>query len=717
MRESRTPQNYSPHSCVSSIIILLAYLHISLLKIYLQLMTFVYPAFLWALAAIAIPIAIHLFNFRRYKTVFFSSLRYLKEVQTETKRSRKLKHYLVLASRILAITALVMAFARPVIPTAGSKVKQGDKAVSVYIDNSYSMQAVGPDGTLLDKAKQTAEELVKQYKPSDKFQLLTNDFEGKHQRLLSRDEFLELLKEVDYSPAFRKLSEVFSRQRDFLNAEPQPNKQAFIISDFQQSGFDPEAVKNDTTIVANLIPLKANSANNLYVDSVWFATPYRKLNQPEELTVRVVNTGTTAADNVPLKLFINKVQKAPTSVSVKAGEAVEVKLSYTIQQPGLQYAELQLTDHPITYDDKFFFSYAIANNLNVLAINGGAESAYLNSLFANDVYTKLTNMPEGQIDYAAFNAHPLIILNGVKSISSGLSAELKKFTDAGGSLFIFPPTAGGDMESYKQFLTLEKTAYFEALDTAKQRVTSLSLEDEVYKDIFEKQPANIDLPVVFKHYAFSRGLAAEEVLMKFANGQSFLSRFTAGKGRVYLCASPLDPVYSNFPKHALFVPTMYKIALYSGTTSALYFMAGNDNSIDAGNVTIASDNVFKIKELAGKTEFIPAHRSTGYGTVIDLGNQAKEAGNYMLMAGTDTIMPIALNYNRNESDLKTVAETDILSSVEKQSLSNFAVLDVMKKGISKSLAEVAEGKQLWRWFIFAALFFLLAEVALLRLLK
>ncbi len=680
-------------------------------------MTFVHPAFLWALAAIAIPVAIHLFNFRRYKTVYFSSLKFLKEVQTETKKSRKLKHYLVLASRILAITALVMAFARPIIPTAGSKVKAGDRAVSVYIDNSYSMQAIGPDGSLLDKAKQTAEELVKQYKPSDKFQLLTNDFEGKHQRLLNRDEFLDVLKEVDYSPAFRKLSEVFSRQRDFLNSEQQPNKQAFVISDFQKSGFDPEVLKNDTSIISHLIPLKANATNNLYVDSVWFATPYRKLNQPEELTVRVVNSGTTDADNIPLKLFINKVQKSPTSVNIKAGERIEVKLSYTIQQPGIQFAELQLTDHPITYDDKFFFSYAIANNLNVLAINGPGESPYLNSLFGNDVYTKLTNMPEGQIDYAAFSAHPLIILNGVKSISSGLSAELKKFTDAGGSLFVFPPTAGGDLDSYKQFLALEKTAWFEALDTNKSRVTTLALQDAIYKDVFEKQPNNIDLPVAFKHYAFSRALAGEEVLMKFANGQSFLSRFTAGKGRIYLCGSPLDAQYTNFPKHALFVPTMYKVALYSGTTSPLYYQAGNDNAIEAGNVTTNGDDVFKVKELSGKTEFIPGHRNTGYGTVIDLGNQAKEAGNYMLMAGADTLTPIAVNYNRNESNLETVSDEDIAEGLDKQNLDNFSVLDVMKKGIANSLSEVAEGMQLWRWFIFAALFFLLLEVALLRLLK
>jgi hypothetical protein len=205
--------------------------------------------------------------------------------------------------------------------------------------------------------------------------------------------------------------------------------------------------------------------------------------------------------------------------------------------------------------------------------------------------------------------------------------------------------------------------------------------------------------------------------MKFANGQSFLSRFKAGTGQVYLCASPLDPAATNFPKHALFVPTLYKIALYSGTTAPLYYTAGNDNAVQAGNVTIGADDVFKVKELNGKTEFIPTHRSSGYGTAIDMGNQAKEAGNYMLMAGNDTLMPIAINYNRLESDLKTITPEEITEGFDKNRLENFTVLDVMKKGVSKSLADVAEGTQLWRWFIFAALFFLLMEIALLRFLK
>ena len=80
-------------------------------------MSFVYPNFLWALFLLIIPIIIHLFNFRKYKTVYFSKVDFLTEVVEDSKSGNKLKHLLVLLSRLLLITALFLAFAQPFIPT------------------------------------------------------------------------------------------------------------------------------------------------------------------------------------------------------------------------------------------------------------------------------------------------------------------------------------------------------------------------------------------------------------------------------------------------------------------------------------------------------------------------------------------------------------------------------------------------------------------------
>jgi len=100
-------------------------------------MSLVYPSFLWALSALVIPIIIHLFNFRKTTRIYFSNTRFLKQVKEETTQKRRLKQYLVLASRLLFLFFLVMAFAQPFLP---AKEEMGQQStISIYIDNSYSM--------------------------------------------------------------------------------------------------------------------------------------------------------------------------------------------------------------------------------------------------------------------------------------------------------------------------------------------------------------------------------------------------------------------------------------------------------------------------------------------------------------------------------------------------------------------------------------------------
>ena len=159
-------------------------------------MSFVFPSFLYALFAVAIPIIIHLFNFRKYKTVYFTNVKFLRELKQESQSKSRLKELLILAARILAITCLVLAFAQPVLLDKNTKVRTGDKAIGIYIDNSFSMEGLNKNGTLLSDAKKRANEIVNAFGNADRFMLLTNDFEGKHQRLLSKEEIVDAIADV-----------------------------------------------------------------------------------------------------------------------------------------------------------------------------------------------------------------------------------------------------------------------------------------------------------------------------------------------------------------------------------------------------------------------------------------------------------------------------------------------------------------------------------------
>lgn len=164
--------------------------------------------------------------------MYFTNVRFLREVKEQTTARNRLKHLLVLLCRLLALAFLVFAFAQPFLPQTANTVAQGSRAVSVYIDNSFSMQArTQNDVQLLDKAKLKAREIANAYGPEDRFQLLTNDFEGKHQRLVGKDEFLANLDEVQLSPNVQTLNKVKMRQQQALNtatSQQQVNKKTCL---------------------------------------------------------------------------------------------------------------------------------------------------------------------------------------------------------------------------------------------------------------------------------------------------------------------------------------------------------------------------------------------------------------------------------------------------------------------------------------------------------
>src|ERR1700743_2658747 len=206
-------------------------------------MHFTSPLFLFALLTLAIPVIIHLFNFRRYQKVYFSNVQFLKEIQEQQASRRNLKERLILASRLLALLFLVFAFARPYIPGKNAANAGKQQAVSIFVDNSYSMQTLNKEGTLLDEAKGRAKEIPSAYNINDRFQLLTQDFEGKPQRLLSRDEFNDAVDAVKISPQSRSLQQITGRQQSLLDTQAGAAKAIFIISDFQKNSIGTQSVK------------------------------------------------------------------------------------------------------------------------------------------------------------------------------------------------------------------------------------------------------------------------------------------------------------------------------------------------------------------------------------------------------------------------------------------------------------------------------------------
>ena len=678
-------------------------------------MQFVNPFFLFGLLAVAIPVLIHLFNFRRFKKVYFTNVRFIEELQQQTQKQSRLKHLIILALRILTIICLVLAFAQPFVPLTNSNINiQARNAVSVYVDNSFSMEARSSKGVLLEEAKNKAIEIVSAYKASDLFQLLTNDFEGRHQRFVSRDEFMDLVNEIKISPAARKVSEVILRQDELMKNSGTTNHFTYLVSDFQQSVSDIAALKNDAVVTRFFIPVKASQVNNLYIDSCWFDMPVTQLDQQCRVKARIKNASRTDFEKIPVKLLVNGTQRAVAAFDCKGESSAEISLSFTNNSIGIQYATLEITDYPITYDDSFYFSYRVLDKFPILTINEQADNVFLTTLFGKDSSFNFNSESIKGLDYARLSTYNLIILNGVSSLSSGLSQELKKFLDNGGSLVVFPP-AKMDVAVYAGFLANIGVAAYTGPDTLTSKIAGIDPAIDIYRDVFEKIPENIDLPVVKDHYTLGvSSKSGVESLLKLENGDPFLARQQAGNGKVYLFTAPLAQEYTNFGKHAIFVPTLYQIALFSHFREQMYYTVGSDEAIVYRDAQLNGEDILKVIRKQGGSEFIPEIRPVNGQVNIFVHDQVKESGNYALMDEKDEVMGLGFNYNRLESALSFKTPEALKKEISDAGLKNVFVLEANEKPLSAVITEFSKGVRYWKLFIILALLFIATEVALLR---
>ena len=669
-------------------------------------MHFLYPSFLFALTVLAIPVIIHLFNFRKYQKVYFSNVQFLKQVQEQQASRRNLKERLILLARLLTLFFLVLAFARPFLPGKNAAASGKQQVISVFVDNSSSMEVLNREGTLLDEAKRRAKEIASAYSINDRFQLLTQDFEGKHQRLLSRDEFDDAVDAVKIGPQSRTLQQIADRQQSLLREQRGAVRSAFILSDFQKNMAGRQPVKADSSVRFNLVQLRSSAIPNAAVDSVWLLSAVHRSGETEKLVVKLHNYADQKAEKVPMKLLINGEQKAQGLYSVDARMEQLDTLSFSGLSQGWQKGELQLQDNPVTFDNQFYFTFNVKQQQPVLLIDGGTPDLFLKAVFDTDPFFAAKRVADGNVDYAGLDNYPLVVISGIRNISTGLSQQLATYVTKGGTLAVFP-AEDADLANYKAFLQSANANWPLQLVVEPERVDAINVQNEVFKGIFENLPQHPDLPVVSKYYQLSSSQRGEN-LMALPGNRPFWSVFNSGRGKVYLSAVPLLDTYSNLQRHALFVPIMLRIALLSGHDQPLFYTLGQDENIAVP--PFRSDDKQVLKLAKGNVGIIPDARHDQGNTRLFIGDQLQDAGIYDLKKQDSLISDIAFNNSRLESDLSYMDPAQ-LKLVFPQAA---AVLKPGTASIKGDVADLNFGLQLWKLCIILALFFIAAEILLIR---
>ncbi|MEM9053389.1 MAG: BatA domain-containing protein [Bacteroidota bacterium] len=681
-------------------------------------MEFLYPNFLYALAALAIPIIIHLFNFRRFKKVPFTNVRFLREIKIQTQSQNKLRHLLVLLMRLLALAFLVLAFAQPFIPSNESENKDTGKAVSIFIDNSFSMNGENEDGPLLEVAKNRAIEIAMAFEPTDRFQLLSQGFLGENQRFISRTEFIDNVSQLDLASKSRSLKSVLERQKDLISGtDASLGREAFIISDFQVSQFKLEEFSADTSINYSLVKLERGSPSNLYIDSVWFDTPVRRIGQNERLSVRIVNTGNDDIENVPLTLSINGKQKALGSFAVNSRSSVDTALTYLHENAGLKKATVSIDDYPIDYDDDYHIGYDVSDDLKILSISNTfneAGTSYLNSVYGADSSYSYQALSLSDLNYGNLQYNDLIILNELESVPGGLRQELRSFAENGGSIWVIPSDKA-DLDNYNLLLLDLKAGGILNAVEEESKVRSINGESSIYRDIFESVPRNLDLPVAQKYYPLVSSLkSTEEPLLQMQGGKSFLSAYSENGGKVYVQAVPLTAEENNFSRHAIFVATALRIAELSGNTDILTAQIGEEARFDIAYFKVKNEDVFHLNLVSEEIDIVPAYQVAEGRISFYSGPELDFAGTYDLTLGDSSIAAVGFNYERKESDLESYSNEELEEGISNLGVTKVSFFSGDTEAISKQVRQKVTDTELWKICLILALVFLLLESVILR---
>jgi hypothetical protein len=673
-------------------------------------MHFANPGFLWALLVLIIPIIIHLFKFRRYKQVFFPNIRFLKKIDEEQKSRKRLKDLLILLSRLLALSFLVFAFAMPFFGTNKSSSK--GNVVSIYVDNSFSMENESEQGKLIDIAKKKAEELVMTFQASDQFQLITNDLEARHQRLVNRQAFLQFLYEVDLSASSVDLEEIYQRQKALLEEEAQYDRWIAFISDMQQSTSDLENINVDENYHLLFIPIAAINYNNIYIDSLWFEDPVRQLGKGENLNFRIKNDSDEDLDEVQIKLTINGQMKSMASISLEAGTKKDTLLHFSNDNlPGIQNAILSVNDKPIEFDNDFYFSYELKEKIKVSELYSAKAQNYFRLIYSDSLF-EYSPFPADQIDYQQIGEADLLILNDLNDIPSGLNSYIADWLQNGGHIYISPGTDFSEND-YNALLKDYGASISSYIDSNDRRVSYLALDNKIFKGVLKSAPQGKALPQSYDHYVINLKDLSWEVLFQLQGGDPFLVSRKVGDGRIYLQALPTVEDWSNWPRHALFITTMLRIAEESQRVEVLDHRIGDWSVIEIQSSNNALDRPNELRAKDGNVAFIPSQQWIDRKLALAIKDEIKKAGFYDLMNGDELIHTLAFNYSRKESDLRFISNEEL--EKWRDGRDEIKLINRMDRPLKKS--EIRDERPLWKYFIIAALIFLLIEIMIIKWLK
>ena len=351
-------------------------------------MVFLNPLLLFGLAAASIPVILHFFNLRKLRTIEFSTLSFLKELQKTKIRRLKIRQWILLALRVLTIILLVTAFSRPAFKGSVGSSSQVKSTMVIILDDSYSMTATNNQGDLLSQAKDVALNIVELLKEGDDihFIRLSEAKPGASLELFpSHTDFLlvrNTIREIKPSYIHCNIENALRLSARLLANSQNISKEVFIISDFQSGLFPQTSANNNESLFAEhtrffFVPLQATEVRNFSIHSAEIRNTIFEINKTFNVKALIRNHTQQNVRNHVVSVFLNVTRLAQNGIDIAASSSADVEFSIAPKSAGYQTGFVEIEDDALPFDNRFYFNLYVPEKTRILLVGQPEDLFYI----------------------------------------------------------------------------------------------------------------------------------------------------------------------------------------------------------------------------------------------------------------------------------------------------------------------------------------------------
>jgi hypothetical protein len=699
-------------------------------------MTFLNPLLLLGLAAAAIPLIIHLFNFRRPKRVNFSSLAFLHELRKSTMQRVRVKQWLLLALRTLAIACLVLAFARPTMtgPLAARLGGSGRTTSAIVLDRSASMTLRDGGGAYLDQARALVGGLTENMESGD--EVLFAAVPAADERAVFHQHASAVTAAVeDLMPGVGNatLTAAIRAAGARLQERPAVSHDVLVVSDLQRSTFSDSLdldLPPGTRLL--LLPVGTDGQGNLAVSDVRVLSQIVSEGQPVRFEATFTNHGDDAVRGLVASLILDGQRIGQATVDIEARSQATARFVAAPRSRGWLTGSVRIDDNRFLFDNERTFALHVPEERRILIVRGeGADARYVRLALSGSLSEAGSRFATQEIAETALASANLgqwdsVVLVGVASLSSGERAALSQYVRGGGGVLVFAGNAGSLDDFNAWFADLGAGSYrgireVDGAGTAVGVFDRVDVEHPLFEGMFAPTPGGapptLEQPVLFRSLDYAPGGGNEQSVIGLSGGQPFLQEVRVDQGSLLLFSVEAGASWSDFPVRGLFLPMMHRALVYlSAGASVTGETMEAASSLQVLLQGVASGVQVTVQDSTGTT-FLPEQRDVFGGKVLTVSGSFFQPGVYDVLEGTTIRRRVVVHAPASESDLTLLDPEEAAAHLSTLTDADVAVLQVSMAAaapLEEQLREARTGVELWNVFLALALAFLVAEMVVSR---